>query len=161
MMTLITLPNDMFDATTLLPARAIGHGTVPWVPLSPGKSFKPLRFLRDDRGFVELLRLDPGEAIPLHRHTGETHAFNLEGSRQLCTGEVIGPGDYVYEPAGNTDSWHVVGDVPLVVLVVVSGAIEYLDAERRVTKRYSAQTLMDLYHAHCRARGIGIRDLVD
>jgi quercetin dioxygenase-like cupin family protein len=161
MMTLIALSDDLLDATKLLPARAVGQDTVPWVPLSPGKWFKPLRFLRDDRGFVELLKLDPGQEIPLHRHTGEVHALNLEGSRQLCTGEVIGPGDYVYEPAGNTDSWKVVGDVPLVVLVTATGAVEYLDANGAVAKRYTAQTLMDLYHEHCRSRGIGIRDLVD
>jgi 2,4'-dihydroxyacetophenone dioxygenase len=161
MMTLITFPNDALGASPFLPARAIGHGTVPWVPLAPGKSFKPLRFLREDRGFVELLRLDPGEEIALHRHTGEVHALNLEGSRQLNTGEIIGPGDYVYEPAGNVDSWKVVGDVPLVVLVVVTGAVEYLDASGNVTKRYTAKTLRDLYDAYCRSRGIGVRDLVE
>ena len=161
MMTLIAFPNDSMGAASFLPARAIGHGTVPWVPLSPGKSFKPLRFLRDDRGFVELMWLDPGEEIPLHRHTGEVHALNLEGSRKLNTGEIVGPGDYVYEPAGNVDSWKVVGDVPLVVMVVVTGAVEYLDAEGRVTRRYTAQTLRDLYDAYCRSRGIGVRDLVE
>jgi quercetin dioxygenase-like cupin family protein len=50
-----------------------------------------------NRGFVELLRFEPRSFSPLHRHTGEVHAFNLEGSRKLCTGELIGPGDYVYE----------------------------------------------------------------
>ena len=148
-------------AATFVPARAIPHRTVPWVPLGDGRSFKPLRFLRDDRGFVELLRLEPGVAIPLHRHTGETHALNLEGTRELSTGEVIGPGDYVYEPEGNVDEWKVVGDVPLVVLVVVTGAVEYLDAKGNVTKRYTAQTLRDLYDEYCRSRGIGIRDLVE
>ena len=161
MMTLIAFPNDSMRFTSFLPARAIGHDTVPWVPLGPGKSFKPLRFLNDDRGFVELIRLDPGQEIPLHRHTGEVHALNLEGARQLDTGEIVGPGDYVYEPAGNVDSWKVVGDVPLVVLVVVTGAVEYLDAKGNVTKRYTAQTLRDLYDEYCRSRGIGIRDLVE
>lgn len=148
-------------AATFVPARAIPHRTVPWVPLGEGRSFKPLRFLRDDRGFVELLRLEPGVAIPLHRHTGETHALNLEGTRELSTGEVIGPGDYVYEPEGNVDEWKVVGDVPLVVLVVVMGAIEYLDSNGAVTRRYSAETLRDLYVAHCLAKGIAARDLVE
>ena len=105
--------------------------------------------------------LEPGVAIPLHRHTGETHALNLEGTRELSTGEVIGPGDYVYEPEGNVDEWKVVGDVPLVVLVVVMGAIEYLDAEGEVTRRYTAETLRDLYVAHCMAKGISARDLVE
>jgi quercetin dioxygenase-like cupin family protein len=145
----------------LLPARTLADDAVSWVPLSAGKSFKPLRFLREDRGFVELLRLEPGETIPLHRHTGETHAFNLEGTRELCTGEVIGPGGYVYEPEGNVDGWKVVGDVPLVVLVVVMGAVEYLGAHGAVTHRYTAQTLKDLYERHCSAHGIEAVDLVD
>jgi 2,4'-dihydroxyacetophenone dioxygenase len=142
-------------------ARNLAPSAAPWVPLSPGKSFKPLRFLRDNRGFVELLRLEPGAEIPLHRHTGEVHAINLEGARQLNTGEVIGPGGYVYEPVGNTDSWKVVGDTPLVLLVVVMGAVEYLGADRTVTARYTSDTLMDLYHAYCRAEGIAPLDLLD
>lgn len=56
------------------PARTLAQATVPWVPLSEGKSFKPLRFLSGKRGFAELLRLEPGAVIPLHRHTGEVHA---------------------------------------------------------------------------------------
>jgi len=43
----------------------------------------------------------------------------------------------------------------------VTGAVEYLDAEGRVTRRYTAQTLRDLYDAYCRSRGIGVRDLVE
>jgi 2,4'-dihydroxyacetophenone dioxygenase len=144
-----------------LPARTLAVGAIPWVPLSGRKSFKPLRFLRSNRGFVELLRLEPGEAIPLHRHTGEVHAINLEGSRQLSTGEVIGPGDYVYEPAGNMDSWTVVGDVPLVVLIVATGAVEYLGANGAVTNRYTADILMEFYQTYCAANDIKSLDLVD
>src|SRR5579862_4074999 len=127
-------------AHAFLPSQAVAHDAVPWVPLAPGKAFKPLRFFKDDRGFVELLRLAPGETIALHRHTGETHAYNLQGARQLCTGEVIWPGGYVYEPAGNVDWWQAIGDEPLVVLVVVMGAVEYLDADGNVTQRFTAQT---------------------
>lgn len=145
----------------LFPARSVAHTDLPWVPLSPGKAFKPLRFLRGNRGFVELLRLDPGSEIPLHRHTGEVHAVNLHGSRELGTGELIGPGDYVYEPPGNTDSWKVVGDVPLVVLVVVTGAVEYLGPNHEVTARFTADRLDALYRAHCAANGIEPVDLVD
>lgn len=157
----IMLSIDRGAAIPFPAARGIARDALPWIPLSSGKAFKPLRFLRDDRGFVELLRLQPGETIPLHRHTGEVHAFNLEGTRLLCTGEVIGPGGYVYEPAGTTDWWSIVGDVPLVVLVVVMGAVEYLADDGAVVKRYSAQTLMDLYRGHCATHGIAMRDLVD
>ncbi len=147
--------------SAFLPARILAKDAAPWIPLSEGKSFKPLRFLSGDRGFVELLRLDPGTEIPLHRHTGEVHALNLEGSRQLCTGELIGPGDYVYEPAGNTDTWKAVGDVPLVVMVIVMGSVEYLGRNNTVTARYSAETLKATYLQYCEANGIKPLDLDD
>jgi len=142
-------------------ARLARSDAVPWVPLGPDKAFKPLRFLAGDRGFVELLRLEPGSVIPRHRHTGEVHAWNLAGSRRLDSGELVGPGDYVYEPVGNEDAWAVEGEVPLVVLVVVMGVVEYLDDAGHVTRRYAAGTLRDLYRAHCERIGLAALDLDD
>ena len=137
----------------------VATDAVPWVPLSPGKAFKPLRFLAGNRGFVELLRLEPGAAIARHRHTGEVHAFNLHGARELDTGEHVGPGEYVYEPAGNVDSWRVAGDDTLIVLVVVMGAVEYLDDAGNVAQRYDAARLEKLYRRHCEESGIAAPDL--
>jgi hypothetical protein len=34
----------------------VDTASLPWIPLGPGESFKPLRFYRDDRGRVLLLR---------------------------------------------------------------------------------------------------------
>jgi quercetin dioxygenase-like cupin family protein len=129
--------------------------------LVPGKSSKPLRFLRDDRGFVELLRMEPGVAMPPHRHIGETHAFNLCGSRQLSSGEIIGPGDYVYEPPGNVDAWHVVGDEPLIALVVVMGKVEDLDRDGNVRGCATTSTRLAEYEGYCRTRGIPLLDLME
>ena len=104
--------------------------SLPWQPVRPGFSVKLLRGGGDDDTRVQLLRLEPGTVIPRHRHTGEVHAWNLAGSRKLLeTGEVIGPGGYVYEPPGNLDSWMAVGDEPLVVFVTVRGATEYVGAD--------------------------------
>ncbi|HTH73469.1 MAG TPA: cupin domain-containing protein [Trinickia sp.] len=144
-----------------LPARIARGLDTPWIPESPVKSWKPLRFFADGRGFVELMRMSPGAIMPLHRHTGEIHAFNLEGERELCTGERIGPGDYVYEPSGNTDWWKVVGDVPLVVLVVVHGTVEFIGADGGVRNRVSAITQQAAYREYCEANGLKVLDLVD
>ncbi|MGO1070006.1 cupin domain-containing protein [Lysobacter sp. CA199] len=145
-----------------LPARIGASADLPWIPSSmPGKFAKPLRFLADDRGFVELLRMEPGLTMPLHRHTGEIHAYNLSGTRQLCTGELIGPGDYVYEPAGNVDWWKIVGDEPMVALVVVMGAVEFLGPGGTVRFRATAETQRAEYERHCREHRRPILDLSD
>ena len=156
------MPTGFDTLRDYLPARFSTTADLPWIPsATPGKSSKPLRFFADDRGFVELLRMDPGVVMPLHRHTGEIHAFNLTGSRQLCTGEVIGPGDYVYEPPGNTDWWKIVGDEPMVALVVVMGTVEFLGPGQVVKARASARTQLEAYHDYCRQHGVAAIDLVD
>ncbi len=133
---------------------------MPWVPLGPGESFKPLRFLPDERGRALLLRLEPGVVVPLHRHLGEVHGFNLAGQRELIeTGEVVGPGGYVYEPAGNVDSWKAVGDVPVIVHIVAFGAMEYLGPDGEVLRRDGPASLREIYRRHCAAAGVVPLDL--
>ena len=154
--------NVQSDPTALLAmfAPRVARATLPWVP-SPirGKSSRPLRFLRDDRGFVELLRMEPGVAMPLHRHAAETHAFNLSGTRRLASGETIGPGDYVYEPPDNVDAWEVVGAEPMIALVVVMGHVEHLASDGSVRSIASASTRRAEYEAYCRAHGLEVMDL--
>jgi 2,4'-dihydroxyacetophenone dioxygenase len=153
---------ELFRALAAMPLRHTHSESLPWVPSPvPGKSSRPLRFLRSNRGFVELLRMDPGVAMSLHRHTGETHAFNLSGSRRLASGEVIGPGGYVYEPPGNIDSWEVIGDEPLIALVVVMGEVEDLAPDGHVRGVANAATRFVEYQTFCREHGIAMLDLVE
>ena len=145
-----------------LPARYSTTAGLPWIPsATPGKSAKPLRFLADDRGFVELLRMEPGVVMPLHRHSGEIHAYNLSGSRKLCTGEIIGPGDYVYEPPGNTDWWKIVGDEPMVALVIIMGTVEFLGPGGSAGTVVSARTQLAEYESYCREHGLPLQDLLE
>ena len=65
-------------------ARPLDTDSMPWIPTGPGKSFRPLRFTED--GWCELMRLEPGSAVAVHRHTGEVHAFNLG-----CTSKLSAP----------------------------------------------------------------------
>lgn len=156
------MPHGLDALHDYLPARFSTSADLPWIPSStPGKAAKPLRFLADDQGFVELLRMDPGVVMPLHRHTGEIHAYNLSGSRLLCTGELIGPGDYVYEPPGNTDWWKIVGDEPMIALIVVMGAVEFLGPGCVVRMRATAETQRAEYERYCREHGLPPRDLME
>lgn len=134
--------------------------SIPWIPLSPGESFKPLRFPADGSGRALLLRLEPGTLVPRHRHRGAVHAFNLAGSRKLLeTGEIVGPGEYVYEPPGNVDSWMAVGDEPVIVHIVSLGPMDYLDDDDRVIRSDTGATLQELYVGYCHDHGLTPLDL--
>jgi hypothetical protein len=140
----------------------IDSGRIPWVPLSPGLSFKPLRFFRKDRGYLLLLRVEPGTLIPRHRHTGEVHAFNLSGQRLLIeSNQLVGPGGYVHEPAGNVDSWQAVGDQPAIVHVTVHGPIDYLGADGQVVRRVSSGAQEQAYRRYCAEHGLQPLDLCE
>jgi len=94
------------------------------VPRRTGNGLNPCAFSAITAVFVELLRLAPVPRFPAPAYR-EVHAFNLEGSRQICTGELVAPATMsTSRPAYR--QLEGVGDVPLVVLVMVSGAVEYL-----------------------------------
>jgi len=123
-----------------------------WIPLRKGVSFRPLHFAAD--GYSLQLRVEPGTTIARHRHTGEVHAFNIVGHRELIeTGEIAGPGDYVYEPAGTVDSWRCLGGIACVVQITLKGRLEYLDDEGAVVECTDACSARGTYLAWCRARG--------
>jgi 2,4'-dihydroxyacetophenone dioxygenase len=134
--------------------------SVPWIPLGPGEALKPLRFLRGNRGRVLLLRLEPGCVVPPHRHTGDVHVINLTGYPELIdSGEVVGPGDYVYEPAGNADTWRAIGDEPCTLFIVTRGVMEYVDDRGAVIQRDTTEGMRQRYEEHCRALGVEVADL--
>jgi hypothetical protein len=67
---------------TFEPARPLDTDGTPWIPTGPGKSFRPLRFAAD--GWSELMRLEPGSAVAVHRHTGEViESVNAETQRAV------------------------------------------------------------------------------
>jgi 2,4'-dihydroxyacetophenone dioxygenase len=135
---------------TSTPAYGEAH---PWVPLGPGVSFRPLRFGRGGRTLQ--LRVEPGVVIKPHRHTGEVHAYNISGRRELIgKGEIAGPGAYVHEPSGNVDSWRCVGDEPCVVHINLEGRLEYIDEAGAVLDYTDNQRLWERYLAWCQEQGV-------
>lgn len=84
-------------------ARPLDTESMPWIATGPGKTFRPLRFTAD--GWSELMRLEPGSMVALHRHTGEVHAFNLSGTREIFgTGERVGPAAMCTSPPATSTS---------------------------------------------------------
>lgn len=135
------------------PAFPLHTGDMAWIPTGDGKSFRPLRF--EPGGWSELMRLEPGSVVSLHRHTGEVHAFNLSGTREILgTGELAGPGSYAYEPAGTTDAWQAVGDQPCVLHLKITGAIQYLGTDGKVTETVDAASQRAAYLTWCAQHGV-------
>ena len=135
------------------PTLPVDTDGMPWIPTGTGKSFRPLRFAAD--GWSELMRLEPGSAVALHRHTGEVHAFNVSGTREILgSGELVGPGGYMYEPPGTVDGWGAIGDEPCVVHIKVTGTIEYLDDSGQVIESANADTQRAVYLAWCREHDV-------
>ena len=135
------------------PAFPLDTGQMDWIPTGPGKSFRPLRF--EPGGWSELMRLEPGSVVALHRHTGEVHAYGLSGTRQILgTSETAGPGSYVYEPAGTVDAWQAVGDHPCVLHLKITGAIQYIGADGQVTEIADATSQRSAYLAWCARRDV-------
>jgi 2,4'-dihydroxyacetophenone dioxygenase len=130
-----------------------------WIPEGEGKWSLPVRFLPDESGWVELMRLAPGTRLGLHRHTGEVHALTLAGRRRLNDGRLVRAGDYIHEPAGNVDWWEATGDEELLVHVVVKGSVEYLGPHHRVLQRITASDRIADYQRHCAALGAQAQDL--
>ncbi|WP_076861099.1 cupin domain-containing protein [Bradyrhizobium mercantei] len=134
--------------------------STPWNPVSPGVSSQLLGVFKD-KGWISVLRLEPGSVVPLHRHTGEVHGFVLAGHRRLGPGgALVGPGEYTFEPEGNVDTWSVEGDVPLVSLFVVRGDVEYLDDSRAVLRRETGQSKLEAYQRVCIEKGVVPADLM-
>jgi quercetin dioxygenase-like cupin family protein len=134
-------------------------GLTTWIPEGEGKCSLPLQFLPGDSGWVELMRLQPGVRLGLHRHSGEVHALNLAGERRLNDGRLLRAGDYVYEPPGNVDWWEATGSEELLVYVVVKGSVEYLGAHHTVLQRITTADRMADYHRHCASVGVQPREL--
>jgi quercetin dioxygenase-like cupin family protein len=121
---------------------------LPWQPMFPGFHLKLVRGSTDDDDTrVLVLHVAPGTVIMRHRHFGEVHAFHLAGLRKLDTGRVVGPGEYLYEPPGNVDSWMAIGDTPAVIFLTVRGALEYLDDTGGVVSRTTTASLTARYRA--------------
>jgi quercetin dioxygenase-like cupin family protein len=110
----------------------------PWVDVADGIWFKLVKVLDNDSGWISLLRLKPGAAVGPHRHAGEVHGFVLQGTRILMDGTVCEKGSYVYEPAGNVDTWSTTGDQDMISLFYVNGFVEYLNEDGQVTFQETA-----------------------
>lgn len=125
---------------------------LPWMPLAEGVFVRPLRFRGTERTLQ--LKVEPGVSIPFHRHDGHVHALGLSGYRKLSNGTIVGPGDYVFESAGNIDHWACEGDEPVVTQITMTGRLTYLEADGNEGSFTDTATLKCQFLQWCDQNGI-------
>jgi len=131
---------------------SLSAADLPWVPLRTGMWMRPLCFLDD--GYSLQLRVAPGVRTGVHRHTGEVNALTLSGQRRIFTsGELLGPGSFIHEPTGNEDDWGCVGDEDCIVMITLTGRVEYLTAAGELDHYTDTHTAQAAYLRHCASTG--------
>lgn len=73
---------------------------VPWLPLAPGVSMRPLRVDEDSGAFTVMIRAMPGAVLPRHKHLALSEIYVLKGASTHPQTGYTQPGDYIAEHAG-------------------------------------------------------------
>lgn len=129
----------------------------PWVTVGDGIELKVLRVVGSAGLWVIRNRFAPGVRIDTHRHTGEVHAFTLQGCWHYVEYGVDYPaGTYVHEPAHSVHTLRVNADNagPTDVLFVMQGANLNLAPDgTTITRVDDGPTTLAAYLAICEAQG--------
>src|SRR5258705_2006721 len=100
-----------------------------WVPQSPTVAFRPLVLNVSQGYYINILRVRSSGVLSRHRHSGPVHAFTLRGRwRYLEHDWVATPGDYAFEPPGETHTLVGPDEVEeMATLFHVTGGVTYLE----------------------------------
>src|SRR5258708_5611122 len=127
-----------------------------WVPQSATVAFRPLVLNVSQGYYINILRVRSSGVLSRHRHSGPVHAFTLRGSwRHLEHDWVASPGEYAFEPPGETHTLVVPDDVKeMATLFHVTGGYTYVD---RYGEALGYDVFTKLEHAtrHYEAVGLG------
>lgn len=143
-------------------AAAIPDDERVWVPQAPDVWFRPLLLNTVNGEWCNLLRVRRSGVLSRHRHPAPVHGYVLEGSwRYLEHDWVARPGDFVFEPPGETHTLVVDADVAqMTTFFNVRGCMYYVDEQGRHTGFEDVFTKLDMCRAHYAKVGLGA-DYVD
>jgi 2,4'-dihydroxyacetophenone dioxygenase len=121
-----------------------------WVPQSPTVAFRPLVLNVS-------LRVRSSGVLSRHRHSGPVHAFTLRGRwRYLEHDWVATPGDYAFEPPGETHTLVVPDDVKeMATLFHVTGGYTYVDPYGEALGYEDVFTKLEHATMHYESVGLG------
>jgi 2,4'-dihydroxyacetophenone dioxygenase len=128
-----------------------------WVPQSPTVAFRPLVLNVSQGYYINILRVRSSGVLSRHRHSGPVHAFTLRGRwRYLEHNWVATPGDYAFEPPGETHTLVVPDDVKeMATLFHVTGGYTYVDPYGEALGYEDVFTKLEHAITHYEAIGLG------
>lgn len=145
--------------------RCIADDSLPWLPLAPYAELVSVKLLSVDpvRGeLILVLRAPPGIQLPRHRTSGSTTIYTVQGRWKYREHDwVAGPGSLVIEPASALHTPQMLGDGTddVLMFLLVSGDVQWLDDDDRVTGVENWQSAVNRYLAYCSANDIAPREL--
>jgi anti-sigma factor ChrR (cupin superfamily) len=94
------------DALSPSASRVVHANEMPWEPINyPGVYVKTLMIDKQSGQLTVLLKMDPGAELPDHEHALMEQTYVLEGRLVDKEGQEVGlsvgPGEFVYRPAGS------------------------------------------------------------
>ena len=128
-----------------------------WVPQSETVAFRPLVLNVSQGYYINILRVRSSGVLSRHRHSGPVHAFTLRGRwRYLEHDWVATPGDYAFEPPGETHTLVVPDDVEeMATLFHVTGNYTYVDPYGEALGYEDVFTKLENARRHYEAVGLG------
>ncbi|WP_018260441.1 2,4'-dihydroxyacetophenone dioxygenase family protein [Methylobacterium sp. WSM2598] len=128
-----------------------------WVPQSADVAFKPLVLCVSQGYYVNILRVRAAGVLSRHRHSGPVHAFTLRGRWRYLEHEwEATPGDYAFEPPGETHTLVVPDDVTeMATLFHVTGGYTYVDPYGQALGYEDVFTKLDAVRRHYERIGLG------
>jgi GST-like protein len=128
-----------------------------WVPQSDTVAFRPLVLNVSQGYYINILRVRSSGVLSRHRHSGPVHAFTLRGRwRYLEHDWVASPGDYAFEPPGETHTLVVPDDVKeMATLFHVTGGYTYVDPYGEALGYEDVFTKLEHAIRHYEAVGLG------
>jgi 2,4'-dihydroxyacetophenone dioxygenase len=107
--------------------------------------------------YINILRVRASGVLSRHRHNGPVHAFTLRGRWHYLEHDwIASPGDYTFEPPGETHTLVVPDGVEeMATLFHVTGGYVYVDPAGRAIGYEDVFTKLENTRRHYEAAGQG------
>lgn len=130
-----------------------------WVPQAPRIHFRPILFNVSHGYWINLLRVQRSGQLNRHLHPAPVFGYVIKGSwRYLEHDWVAREGGFVYEPPGEVHTLVVDDGVEeMITLFHVTGALIYMDENRKPIGYDDVHTKLQLARNHFEATGLGAK----